>query len=184
MNAASSDPLMGPGSPGAAAAAPRGRGPSGSRRAAVNRSRRRQRGLGISLNLTPMIDVVFLLLFFFLVVTRFGTPEGMLPARLPAEAAATAFDIPRTPLRVRFLADPAAPETCQVSIDRFADAPMPMTSLLEAFRRIRASHPGFDDPDTPVHLLAGDDVLWDHVVNAFNAGLAAGYEKIYFVVAP
>ena len=28
--------------------------------------------------------------------------------------------------------------------------------------------------------MAGDNVRWDHVVNAYNAALAARYEKVYF----
>jgi hypothetical protein len=31
-----------------------------------------------------------------------------------------------------------------------------------------------------VHLLADDDIPWEHVVNAYNAALAAEYEKIFF----
>ncbi len=49
--------------------------------------------------------------------------------------------------------------------------------------RIRDGETGFD-ADTPIHLLPGDNVAWDHVVNAYNAGYAAGYDEIYFVGSP
>ena len=52
--------------------------------------------------------------------------------------------------------------------------------LSAALKEIRDADVGFST-DTPVHLLAGDDVAWDHVVNAYNGTLAAGYEKIFFV---
>jgi len=133
----------------------------------------------ISLNLTPMIDVVFLLLFFFLVVSRFRMTEGMLPAQLPAGTTAVSTDVPRTPIRIRLLADPKTPMTCHVSIDRFHEAPMEFATLAGTLRHIRDNTPGFDS-DTPVYLLAGDDVIWDHVVNAYNAAMTAQYEKILF----
>jgi len=41
-----------------------------------------------SLNLTPLIDVVFLLLIFFLVATRFAQDDRELPLQLPSAASA------------------------------------------------------------------------------------------------
>ncbi len=143
------------------------------------RHRRRRTGLvAISLNLTPMIDVVFLLLLFFLAASRFGPSEGMLPARLPARTAAVSMEIPRTPIRVRFVAQPNQPDQCSVTIERFNETPLPLADLGRSLHKIQ-EQPGFD-ADTPVHLMADNDVRWDHVVNAYNAALAAGYGKVYF----
>lgn len=44
-------------------------------------------------NLTPMIDVVFLLLVFFMLSSRFGADQGLVLA-LPTGAASTAYDGP------------------------------------------------------------------------------------------
>lgn len=41
-----------------------------------------------SLNLTPLIDVVFLLLIFFLVATRFAQEDRELPVQLPSASSA------------------------------------------------------------------------------------------------
>lgn len=41
-----------------------------------------------SLNLTPLIDVVFLLLIFFLIATRFAQDDRELPVQLPSAAGA------------------------------------------------------------------------------------------------
>lgn len=141
--------------------------------------RHRRTGLvAITLNLTPMIDVVFLLLLFFLTASRFGSNEGMLPANLPARAAAVSVEIPRTPIRVRFVAQPNEPDQCNVTIERFNETPLPLAKLGPSLRKIQ-EQPGFD-ANTPVHLIAGNDIRWDHVVNAYNAALAAGYGKVYF----
>ena len=130
-----------------------------------------------------MIDVVFNLLFFFLVVSRFAPPEGMLPAHLPARGVGPAAEIPRTPIRVRFAADAGSADGCRVIIDRFNEDPMPIGRLAAALKTIRESRQGFDSR-TPVHLLAGDNVAWDDVVNAYNAALAAEYERIFFAGSP
>jgi biopolymer transport protein ExbD len=143
------------------------------------RYRRRRGSISIALNLTPMIDVVFLLLFFFLVASRFGV-EGMLPARLPARAAGASAEVPRTPLRVRFSLDRGAAEGFAVTIDHFHPAGLPIASLMSRLESIRSDQPGFDG-ETPVHLIAPDEVPWDGVVNAYNAALAAGYHKVFFV---
>lgn len=147
------------------------------------RRRARRKSWTMSLNLTPMIDLVFLLLFFFLVVSRFGPREGVLPTQIPARAMALTTDVPRTPLRVRLVADDANPGQCRATIDRFNEAPIELAGLLEALERIQAQDVGFD-AQTPVHLLAGTQVAWDHVVNAYNAAMAARFEKIYFAGAP
>lgn len=133
----------------------------------------------MSLNLTPMIDIVFLLLCYFLMMSQFRTPEGVLPARLPAMQAGTAIEIPRTPIRIRFQSDDGSRIRCTVTIDDFTDSPLEIGLLAGRLRQIRQQVPGFD-ANTPVHLLAGDDIAWDHVVNAYNAALAAEYVKIFF----
>ncbi len=53
-----------------------------------------------SLNLTPLIDVVFLLLIFFLVATRFAQDDRELPVQLPSAANAVPMTIEPTELVV------------------------------------------------------------------------------------
>ena len=40
----------------------------------------------VELDLTPMIDIVFNLLIFFMCATKFRTPEGMIESYLPNES--------------------------------------------------------------------------------------------------
>jgi biopolymer transport protein ExbD len=133
----------------------------------------------LSLNLTPMIDLVFNLLFFFLVVSRFGAIAGMLPMPLPGQAAVASTEVPRTPIRIRLLPADGGDRIGQATIDRFHEGPCPLPMLATELGRILRQEAGFD-ADTPVHLLAGDEVAWDHMVNAYNAALAAGYHRIFF----
>jgi hypothetical protein len=84
---------------------------------------------------------------------------------------------------VRFRPDANSAARCTVTIDQFTDSPVEIGSLAGRLRQIREQVPGFD-ADTPVHLLADDDVAWDHVANAYNAALAAEYVKIFFAGSP
>lgn len=145
-----------------------------------DRYKKRRIGLAMALNLTPMIDIVFLLLFFFLAVSRFHEQEGMLPGQLPAQAAGISMEVPQSPIRVRFSPDHADAAHCEVTVDRFQDQPLAVNRLSDLLEKIRDEIPGYTT-DTPVHLLADDKIAWGHVVNAYNAALAAGFEKIYFV---
>ncbi len=153
------------------------------------RRRRRKTPAVLSLNLTAMIDTVFNLLFFFMIASRFGAIEGLLSAHLPAKASASAIpaasvaEVPRTPIRIRLIPDPASPAACRAAIDGLDPTPMAMSALPAALARIRALE-GFNDSRVPVYLLAGDDVPWDHVVNAYNAAMTAQYERIFFAGAP
>ena len=151
--------------------------------------RRRNRKLPytIMLNLTAMIDTIFNLLFLFIMISRFGALEGMLPANLPVRiakaAAAPGAEVPRMPLRISLVPDAAEPGGCRATIERFNPEPLKLNDLAASLRHIRDSATGFDR-STPVHLLARDDVAWDHVVNAYNAAMAAEFEKIYFAGSP
>jgi biopolymer transport protein ExbD len=144
------------------------------------RWRKRRSGLSLTLNLTPMIDVVFLLLFFFLAVSRFHEVEGMLPSELPRQmTGAAAADIPQTPIRIRFHDVDDGDKVCQVTIDRFQEKPVQIARLAKLLTDIKNQTPGYT-ATTPVHLLADDRIRFAHVVNAYNAALAAGYEQVFF----
>jgi len=134
----------------------------------------------MSLNLTPMIDVVFNLLIFFVVGTRFAEVEGLLRSKLPAAASESVQPaVPLMPIRVRLAKDPAQPEGCLIRIDHAALVPRSFADLTELLVRLKGEHTGFD-AETPLIIFAEDDVEWQHVVNAFNAGKSARYANIHF----
>lgn len=57
----------------------------------ISSSRHRRRGIGsnATIDLTPMVDVVFLLIIFFMLTTTFITVESGLPVDLPEAQTAT-----------------------------------------------------------------------------------------------
>jgi biopolymer transport protein ExbD len=141
--------------------------------------KRRARNILI-LNLTPLLDCVFMLLLFLIVATRFTTPEGFLAANLPAQASASVgFDVPRTPIRL-YIARAAAPtESVSVRIDN-PNGAIVLRDQVQAALLARLETPGYDQR-TPVYIIAADNVTWDDVVNVYNAALAAKFDRIYFI---
>lgn len=59
----------------------------------------------VTLNLTPMIDVVFLLIIFFMVATKFTELERNLEVDLPQVSSAESTEQPKEPRRVTVFAD-------------------------------------------------------------------------------
>ncbi len=120
--------------------------------------------LGSGLEMTSMIDIVFLLMIFFLVASKLDEADRSIDVVLPHASAAR-------PLTSR-------PREFVVNIDRegnyFAGArPVPLAELAALLRQAAA-----DNPDRPsVILRADENTLHKHVVAAMNACVEAGIEN-------
>jgi len=149
------------------------------KRAKRRMRRRRRRGLMPAVNIAPMIDVSFLLLIFFLVTTTFERAEGILSSAMPEERGErAAAALPISPIVVRVQQSGPDLEDVRLSIDRFDDVPQRFDELPEFLSGV-FEMPGFDR-DTPVVIVAGNDVAWDHVVSCWNAAVRAGATQIAF----
>ena len=142
--------------------------------------RRRFRGsrVSIAVNLAPMIDVSFLLLIFFLVTTTFERAEGVLASKLPKDTGMPAVALPISPIVVRLSQVGPGENDYTINVDNFKNVPTGFVELGRYLRQIQ-NKPGFD-AETPVVIVAGDDVRWDHVVGAWNAAVSAGCRNIAF----
>lgn len=127
-----------------------------------------------------MIDLSFLLLIFFLTTTRFSRPEGLLSAPMPREGGAVASSIalPLTPIVVRLRMSAEVSGSVALSVNDEENPPRTFGELTGVLREYQQK-PGFDR-DTPIVLVAADEVPWDHVVSAWNAALSAGCTRIAF----
>jgi len=108
------------------------------------------------INLTPMIDCVFLLLIFFLVATRFEEAEREMNVVLPQASAAM-------PLTVK-------PKQLIVNVDRegaFFVAGQKLTEeeLYQTLRQAAADNPGRQ----AVEIRADRRCAWEHVADVMNA---------------
>ncbi len=136
-------------------------------------------GVSIAINLAPMIDVTFLLLIFFLVTTTFERPEGLLASRMPDQGEGPRVALPLDPIVVRLASTGPNGEAVTISIDNIASNAIASFGQLKDALMTLHDEPGFDR-DTPVVIIAGDEVLWDHVVGCWNAALRARCHNVAF----
>jgi biopolymer transport protein ExbD len=113
-----------------------------------------------ALNLTPMIDVVFLLLIFFMVATSFLDPEREIDVDLPTADSAGAVERPPDEIVITVRADGAVLVQGEA---RDRDA-------LLALLRTAAQH----DPDTPVTIRGDRSARHEAVVGVMDACGTAG----------
>lgn len=132
----------------------------------------------VTVDLSPLMDIVFLLLIFFLVTTTFERAEGLLASDLPRDTGAPSVALPISPIVIRLAPSGAGADDVAISIDRFENVPQDFEALPGMLVQIH-ERPGFDR-QTPIVIVAENNVRWDHVVNCWNAALRAGCERIAF----
>ena len=177
----------------AMAAAP-GTGRGAPPRPAGRGARRRARGAGTALrtNLTPMIDVVFLLLIFYMATTRWATDERVIAMdleRRSAEAARDGSEAPR-PLPPR---DPFKLDDESLRLEVASDgsvragSPIGRTLRMEELRALLArecrgigSPSGMFEPAFPIVVAPAEDAPWEAAVAVLDAATAAGYRNVGF----
>ena len=148
--------------------------------------RRRDRSApSIGLNLTSMIDVVFLLLVYFLVATDFKQSEEIYRLDLPERREGVAldpFELDDEPLRILVRAFGVAGDDYRLRIEGARGEVGDFESLYEflAGRRIDGMGGGLFAEDHPVLVVPSPDTSWAFAVGAFNAAVRAGYINITF----
>ena len=140
------------------------------------------------LNLTSMIDVIFLLLIYFVITADFRVDEGVLTASLPTGGARPKPASLLPPQKVVIRLEPA-PDGTGVVIRRGTSSPATFTDLRDSLdaQRLDPSNgrtAGTLRPDNPIVIQADATVRWQHVANAFNAALAAGYTNVALARPP
>ncbi len=147
-----------------------------------SRERRRKRSSRqhgpLTVNLAPMIDMTFLLLIFFLVTTTFERAEGILASKVPSDGQASSVALPLSPILVRLSQTGPSHDDFFIHVEGIDESPASFEELSKVLKGLQ-SQPGFDHT-TPVVILAGPDVLWDHIVGCWNAAVGAGCTKVAF----
>ncbi|MAZ94413.1 MAG: hypothetical protein CMJ73_00040 [Planctomycetaceae bacterium] len=131
----------------------------------------------LEIKMTPMIDVVFLLLIFFVWTASFQVVEYVLPSELSTLLGnQAAVDVPPPEadfedvvVRIHWIGD--HPEW--TVNDQQADSLEELHQQLQAIARIKQDAPVILHPDQEVPL--GD------VINVFDISRLIGFEKIQFV---
>lgn len=133
------------------------------------------------LHLTPMIDVTFLLLIFFMCSIKFKRLDGKLSTYLPREVGVNATDHVERDLEhiVLYLEnDKNNSRGFSVSLNR-SDRNLELAELGSLLRMFRN-----EEPEAKAACQAGRGVLHGHVVTVVNECLRAGIEEIEFKGIP
>ncbi len=137
----------------------------------------------LSLNLTAMIDVVFLLLIYFMAATEFKLGEEIYRLDLPRRSLqADPFELPRDPLRIA-VASTGSGAGYLIRVEGAAAQPASFQELfvfLARNQRSAAAVGGLFDPDHPIIIEPGAATRWEHAVETFNAAVRARYTNVKF----
>jgi biopolymer transport protein ExbD len=165
--------------------APSSAEPARPSRHARQRREKRHRALSPStfrLNLTPMIDVIFLLLVYFVITANFAVGEGVLTAHLPVGASQPS-DISKPPQQpLTIVIGSSGVSAASISVEgRRVETFTQLRALLEDLQYDpELMRDGVYTPDNPVIIQPDGEVRWQHVVNAFNAAITERYSNVSF----
>jgi biopolymer transport protein ExbD len=147
---------------------------------ALRKARGRRKSL-LGVSLTGMIDVVFNLLIFFVVITTVPQREGFLAGELPsASPVQTGMEVPTLPIMISVYAGNSF-DDCQVEMGGFEQSPESFKELYGLLAGMHADAGGLYEADNPVVLNLGAGVSVDQMVKTYNAVVLAGFNNIQFV---
>ena len=137
-----------------------------------------RRKLSIGFRMTPMIDVIFLLLTFFVLTAKFQEPEQLLPIVLgQGQEQVERSDLDPLQIQVKacqrgcLVIVPGQPETI-LSVENPAEGLVVLTQRVQS--RFESEGPG------PIELYCDDAVAWDFVVKIYDVLYALGAQDITF----
>lgn len=124
--------------------------------------------------LTPMIDVTFQLLLFFLLTMQFRQPEGQIPANLPAgDAGKPAAAVLLDPIWIRL--HPGDADGVEIEIDRYDLAIETWADLHNSLVGLREQ---LGSNEIPIVIKPYPGVSWEASLNAFNEALRAEFRNV------
>ena len=137
-----------------------------------------------TLRMAPMIDIIFLLLIFFLVAAKWRPQEDFLPLRLPvAQPQQQRIGKPE-PLIVYIFATQTG---CHVQIGEFGAVQIEnenieadLAVLMEETRDCMLAQKRF--ANDPIEIICGPQVKWDHLAKIYNMFFGAGLTDITFAM--
>ncbi|MDX1569366.1 MAG: biopolymer transporter ExbD [Xanthomonadales bacterium] len=133
--------------------------------------REKARDIQGEINLTPLIDVVFLLLIFFMVTTTFER-HARLKIELP-EATEDAVQKPSEPIEI------AITDKGRFFVNNSEVVNNKVTTVREAIERIAG-----EDRDQPITIRADANTPHQHVVTAMDAVSQLGFVNVSIATTP
>lgn len=151
----------------------------------MSRRLKHGRKASFTLHMTPMIDIIFLLLTFFVLTSNFRVPEDFLSIRLPSSTSQAGMSGLIEPFKINIS---AASNGCVVTIGNG----LTTNELLirnESLESDLAVFAGTLSPtlkslkrnsDDPVEITCQDNIKWDHLVKIYNIINAMGLTEVTF----
>ena len=128
-----------------------------------------------------MIDVVFLLLIYFMVATEFRSAEASFPMDLPEKGRNAALVLDDEPLVVLVESSGTMPGDVRVQLEGPWKS---IHSLLELKNFLRANRAdgfglgGLFTPTHPIIIRPNNETRWEHAMAAYNTLVEARYTNI------
>ncbi len=142
--------------------------------------KRREAG-SIGLNLTSMIDVVFLLLIYFMVATEFKTTEESFPMDLPSRNHVQQLMLDNEPLVVHVESVGIEIEDLRIRLDGPWEDVSTVTGLTSFLKSNKIGSFRGSDLFSVVHpilIKPTSQTRWDHAIAVYNAAAKAEFTNI------
>jgi biopolymer transport protein ExbD len=134
--------------------------------------------------MAPMIDVIFLLLIFFLVAARYRPQEDFLPLKVATALAAEEPLARPEPLMIKI--SPAV-AGCEVQIGRCErvlvsseNIDTDLVLLMQQLKACLTQQKRF--ASDPVEIVCGPDVKWEYLAKIYNVFYGTGLTDITFAM--
>jgi biopolymer transport protein ExbD len=144
------------------------------------RKKKGQHPVKPELNVIPLVDVMFMMILFFVLGTTFRQNEGQIPATLPKvdTAVAQSSDVPPEdplkPINVRIMSNGEGAVSYQV-----AGIPTMITDPQELYEKLAGIKQGLGDK-TSIIIQPTMDTKWQYAVEVFNQAVRAQFKSIGF----
>ena len=125
--------------------------------------------------LTPMIDVTFQLLLYFLLTSTFREDEGQIPGTLPAVGMKAQNSVKLKPLKIRLVALGNFNEQIQYEVSG-----MPATNSPSQLYRMLEDRKQVTGDEVPIIIEPQSNARWKYVVEVFNQTIRAKFKKVAF----
>jgi biopolymer transport protein ExbD len=137
---------------------------------------------GYALRMAPMIDMIFLLLIFFLVTAKWRPQEDFLPFQLPAAQVQNGV-LGRPEAMEIYIS--ATASGCEIRIGELHPVQIDnetidanLAVLMEKMNECMLAQKRF--AGDPVEIICGPDVKWEHLARIYNLFFGAGLTDITF----